>query len=352
MCFLEVGVNMEVITIRDIARLANVSVSTVSRAINSHSEINDATKQKVMDIIKEYNYVPNNSARNLKRSDSKTIAVLIKGIGNPFFTKMIKVIEEEIQKNKYFFILHRVRDQEDEIDVAIQLEKEKRLKGIIFLGGYLSHSEEKLKQLEVPFVLATAGISNNIGRSSYAFVAVDDKAESYKMVDYLCKANHKKIAIIAAGEKDKSIGYLRLEGYKQALADYNLTIDEALICRMKESYEPYSMENGYEVTKELLASKKEFTALYVISDNMAIGACKAILDAGKKIPEDYSVAGFDGLDLGKYYNPGITTIRQPVRDMAKASIKILFDMINKKQFGEHRIFQADLVVRNSTRELE
>lgn len=343
---------METITIKDVARLSGVGVSTVSRAINNHPDINEETKAKIMETIREYNYVPNNSARNLKRSQSKTIAVLIKGISNPFFSKMLTVFEEEIQKKKYSFILQQVREQEDEIDVAIELIKEKRLKGIVFLGGFFTHSEEKLKQLNIPFVLSTIGLPEKFDDAGYSTVAVDDVKESYKMVDYLCGIGHRKIAIIAACEDDESIGKLRLEGYEKALKKHHIPLESELICRMKPDIESYSMENGYIVTKELLESGKKFTALYAISDSIAIGACKAIFDAGKRVPEDYSVAGFDGLDIAYYYQPAITTIWQPVEEMARESIHILFDIIRKKAPEQNIIFPAELVVRQSTRELK
>ena len=106
---------METITIKDIAKLCGVGVSTVSRAMNNHPDINEETKQKIMEVIKDYHYVPNNSARNLKRADAKAIAVLIKGITNPFFSKMIKVFEQEIQEKKYTFVLQHVDDHQDEV---------------------------------------------------------------------------------------------------------------------------------------------------------------------------------------------------------------------------------------------
>ena len=149
-------------TIKDIARICGVAVSTVSRAINNHPDINEETKNQIMQAIKDYNYIPNNSARNLKRSESNTIAVLIKGISNPFYNNMLKVFESEIHDKKYSFLLHRVEEHEDEIEIALLLEKEKRLKGIVFLGGYFSHSENKLDKMRVPFILSTGGVSEHI----------------------------------------------------------------------------------------------------------------------------------------------------------------------------------------------
>lgn len=343
---------MESITIKDVARLCGVGVSTVSRAMNNHPDINQETKEKIMQIIREYNYVPNNSARNLKRTDARTIAVLIKGITNPFFARMIKVFEKEIQKKKYSFVLQHVDNKQDEVDVAIELEKEKRLNGIVFLGGFFSHSEEKLKQIPVPFVLSTIGLVGTEDKDEYASVSVDDVKESYKMTDYLIKCGHKRIAIICAEKDDESIGKLRLEGYKMALHDNGIGLDETIVCPMKEELDGYTMENGYAVTKELLESGKDFTVIYAISDSVAIGACRAIVDAGKRVPQDYSVAGFDGLDLGTYYNPSLTTIRQPVEEMAEATIKILFDLIKKKPAESHRIFEGELVQGESVRKLE
>ena len=144
-------------TIKDIAKVCGVGVSTVSRAINNHPDINPETKEMILQVIKEHNYIPNNSARNLKRTKSKSVAVLIKGISNPFFSRMIEIIEKETQQKKYTFILQRVEENEDELNVALQLANEKKLKGIIFLGGMVTHSEDKTRQLDVPFVLSTSG---------------------------------------------------------------------------------------------------------------------------------------------------------------------------------------------------
>jgi len=342
---------MSSITIVDIARLCGVGVTTVSRAINNHPDINEETKAKIMQVIKEHNYVPNNSARNLKRSDSKTVAVLVKGINNPFFMRMIRVFEKEIQKKRYSFHLQHVDDQMDEIDVAIELAKEKRLKGIVFLGGYFSHTKEKLERLNVPFVLSTVGLTEYMNQDQYSFVSVDDFKESFKMVDYLISLGHRNIAMIAAGENDRSIGKLRLEGYKKALEKHGIPYDERLIRRMKENIEVYSMANGYAVTKELLEDELDVTAIFAISDSLAIGACKAIFEAGKKVPDDCSVAGFDGLDISYYYHPSITTIKQPVDRLAEETIKTLFDLINKKVTHAHLTFPAELVIRDSTRAL-
>lgn len=342
---------MERVTIKDIARMCGVGVSTVSRAMNNHPDINPETKRMIMETIRLHNYIPNNSARNLKRTASKEIAVLVKGISNPLFLRMIKVFEEEIQKEKYSLVLHHVDEWQDEVDEAIKLEKEKRLRGIVFLGGQFTHSIDKLDQMSVPFVLSTIDLASEEGKKRYATVSVDDKKESGKVVDYLISKGHKKIAIITSTKEDESIGKLRLEGYYESLEKHGIKIDPSLVKYMRPELGSYTMENGYALTKELLEEEADFTALYVISDRMAIGACKAIFDSGKNVPEDYSVVGFDGLEMAQFYNPSITTLRQPMEEMAKATIHMLFEMIRKKSGRQRMLFEGELMEAQSVREI-
>ncbi len=342
---------MEEITIKDIARICKVGVSTVSRAINNHPDINPETKQMIMDTIQEYGYIPNNSARNLKRTDAKCIAVLVKGISNPFFADMIQIIEEYIQKKKYAMEIRHVEMNEDEVDIALELAKEKRLRGIVFLGGYFVHAKEKLEKLQIPFVLSTTGKGpENMDAQLYSSLSVDDEKESYKLISYLIEKGHKNIAILSAQENDVSIGHYRLEGYKRALKEHGLPVKPDLIRPMKSDIAFYSMENGYAVTKELLQSGEEFTAVYAISDVMAIGACRAVSEAGKRIPEDYSVVGFDGLKMCNYYIPAITTIRQPVEEIALDTIRLLFDIMAGQKGHQHRIYEGELLEQESVLE--
>ena len=146
---------MEEITIKDIAKKCGVGVSTVSRAINTHPNINPDTRAHILKVIQETGYVPNNSARNLKRTDAKCIAVLMKGVANPLFAEAVAVIEEVLKEEKYALVLQHVEAYENELDVAFELIKEKRLRGIIFLGGAFYHDREELARLNVPFVFYT-----------------------------------------------------------------------------------------------------------------------------------------------------------------------------------------------------
>ena len=343
------GIEESEITIKDIARICGVGVSTVSRAINNHPDINPVTKKAIMDTIEKYGYIPNNSARNLKRTDAKCIAILVKGLTNPFFANMIRIIEDVVERKHYSLVLRHVEFMEDEVEVALQLVKEKRLRGIVFLGGYFQHSEDKLAKINVPFVLATVGcIPENMSRSQYSSLTVDDEKEGYRMTKHLIDQGHRKIAILAAEMSDMSVGHLRLVGYMRALKEAGIELDDELICPMDDNIEYYSMENGYVVTKQLLEKRSDVTAIFAISDVLAVGACRAIKDKGMMIPRDIAVAGYDGIDMSKYYNPSISTIKQPVDDIAKDSIKLLFDIIAKKQVHQHKVYESELLVREST----
>ena len=342
---------MDTVTIKDIARICGVGVSTVSRAINNHPDINPQTKGKIMETIEKYHYVPNNSARNLKRTDAKTVAVLVKGISNPMFGAMIKTIEEILQKAKYSMVLQHVDEKQDEVEVAIQLEKEKRLRGVVFLGGYFTHTEAKLKQIPIPFVLSTIGVPGERRRHSYATVSVDDVKESKRAVEYLIAHGHRNIAIVTSTEDDESIGRLRLEGYYEALRSHGIPVDDSLVYYMQEELGTYTMDSGYAAARKILASEKKITAIYVISDLVALGVCKAIFDAGKSVPEDYSGMGFDGLDFAKYYQPSITTLRQPTEEMARATVQELLREIKHKGNPKSMIFQGELVEGQSVKDI-
>ncbi len=339
---------MDSVTIKDIAKKCGVSVSTVSRAINDYPGVSQSTKNMIMEAVRENQFIPNNSARNLKRLESNSIVVLVKGIGNPFFQPMISILEKKIHAHKYTFILQSMNDNEDEIEVALEMILEKKPKGIIFLGGYFYHTEEKLRQLTIPCVIGAVGGMDRKNSKIFSSVHVDDVKESYKIVDYLCRAGHRRIAFFAASREDRSIGALRLSGYRAALSDNGLPVAEELICYSGPEEDAYSMERGYHGARRLLERGIEWTAVYAISDSVAIGICRALKEAGKSIPEEYSVVGFDGLEIASYYIPTITTVKQPVEEMAEDVADILFDTIENNAPVQHRIFEGELLIRESS----
>ncbi len=343
---------MEKVTIKEIAKICKVGVSTVSRAINNHPDINPETKQLILDTIREYNYVPNNSARNLKKAETNTVALVTKGVSNPLFAEMIEIAQRHVKGKDYAFVLQQVEEEENEIEAAIRITKERRLKGIIFMGGASQPDESLLRRLTIPYVFCTVDCRVPDTLSGFGIVAIDNEAESYKIVDHLCRQGHRRIAILTAYAHDTSIGKLRLNGYRRALEEHGIGYDPQLVVHMQGPGPIYTMQNGYERTKDLLGSGADFTALYAISDTIAIGACKAIFDAGLSVPGDISVAGFDGLDMANYYEPSLTTIEQPISEMALETSRMLFRLIQEKDSRLRHIFQAKLREGKSVRKLE
>lgn len=333
-------------TIKDIARACGVGVSTVSRAMNNHPDINPETRARIMEEIAKANYIPNNSARNLKCIGTKSIAVLVKGIGNGFLGDLVGGLERECKKREYSFLLQYVEEQEDEVDAAIRIAKEKKPSGMVFLGGDFSHPEQKMEQLDIPFVLSTIEAPED-KEGKYASVSVDDFMESYKMTEYLLNLGHDRIGVITAPRDDKSIGRQRLLGYRKALMDKGVPYREELVKYMDAEEDRYSLKSGYKLTGELLR-ETSFSAIYAVSDSLAMGACRALKEAGISIPKDCSVAGFDGTEEAEFYIPKITTIRQPVESIAKATADILFDMIINKKAPQKVVFPGELLKREST----
>ncbi len=339
---------MEEITIKDIARLCNVSVSTVSRAINKHPDINPDTLKQIQQVIDEYGYIPNNSARNLKRTESNTVAVLLKGITNPLFTSMIRVFETLLTRHKYDLLVRQVNYEEDELTAAQELVKEKRLKGVIFLGANYYHQENAFDKLKVPFVLSTVGaISEDPDSSRFSHVSVDDEKESCRAVRYLIEKGHRQIAILSAEARNSSVGKLRMSGYLKALKEAGIPVNPNLICPVSDDLEHYSMANGFFTTRKLLESGEKVTAIYAVADVLAAGAYRAIHEAGLHIPEDISVIGFDGIDLCDYLQPKLTTLAQPVDQIAMATFEQLYDLMEGN--GQHKniIYEGRLLEKES-----
>lgn len=332
------------ITIKDIARKCNVAISTVSRAINNHPDINQETKQLILNVIKEMNYVPNNSARYLGASNFNAICVLVKGLGNHFFSEMIQEIEKACFAKNYSCIIQHVDEHEDELDAAIMVAKEKRLKGIVFLGGSSVYPRLKLAQLNIPFVLSSVRSLDQ----KVASVSVDDELESYLMTKYLLENQHQRIAMILGNLEEISISKLRISGYRKALNEFNIQYDPNLIIRMGAD-DRYNYETGYRLTN-LLLKQTEFSAIFSTSDEIALGAIRCLYDHHIQVPQDVSVCGFDGIEIGNYTIPKITTVKQPTKQMGEETMKLLFAMIEEKQSAKQVLLKGELLIRESTSE--
>lgn len=334
--------------IRDIARLAGVGVSTVSRVINDHPDVKDETREKILKIIKESNYIPNNSARILKKNNTNNIGVLVKGVFNPFFAEMINIIGNRINEAGYTMILQQ-NDYatEDDVDNLIAFVKEKRLQGIICLGGnFLNINDESFQFLDIPVVLTSVNTLSKESKSKFSSIGIDNVLAAKASIQYLIDKGHRNIGILLGEKNDVGISGLRLEGYKKALEENNIPYSEENVF-----IGDYDYSGAYRVTKEIINNRKDITAIFSISDIMAVGAAKSVIDQGVQVGEDISIMGFDGMDISKYYNPGITTVKQPKKNMANNSIDLLLALLAKKEDHKHIIFETKIIERESCKKV-
>ena len=327
--------------IKDIALHCGVAISTVSRVLNNHPDVSEETREKVLRAVNELHYIPNTSARNLVRTSSDTIALLVKGINNPFFAKLIKVIDREITLRGYTLELHHMDTSVDELRIGAQLTNERKLIGILFLGGRFNYSPEEMALIHVPSVFCT--YTNSFGTldaGTYSSVAIDDKQAAQDAVDTLVSLGHKKIAILTDNDCDNSISELRFQGYKDALAKHGIPFDPNLVACTGTFSDMHAI---YEATSRLIARDDSFTAIFAIADVMAIAAIKALNDRQKSVPADCSVVAIDGLDLTEYTLPTLTSLVQPAEDMGLACAKTIIELIEHP--GRNRQFTFETVLR-------
>ena len=333
------------INIRDIAKIAGVGVSTVSRVINNHPDVKEETRERVLEVIRENNYIPNNSARNLKKNNTNNIGVLIKGVFNPFFSEMLDSISKRISKAGYSMILeHHDYLSDDEMNNLISIIKEKRLQGVICLGGnFTDVKNEDFDAVDVPVVLTSVNHKYGKEFSNFSSISIDNEESAYSATKYLIDCGHKNIALMIGDENDIGISHRREAGYLKALNDNNISFNEEYRILGK-----YNYRGAYNETTRFIKKHKEVTSIFAISDIMAVGCAKAIEDSGLKVGRDISIVGFDGMDISEFYNPAITTVIQPRVEMAKISVDLLLDLMESKTDNKHIILNTELVKREST----
>ncbi len=337
------------ITIKDIAKKSGVSVSTVSRVINNRPDVSEEAREKVLAVTKQFNYIPNGSARDLAGTKTDAIGLIMRGMGNPFFSEVYSTMEQTIQQSKYSLVIHQISSTDDEIKAGAELARAKRLCGLIFMGGNFAYSRKDIEILDVPAVFCT--YNNKFGelpKSDYSSVSIDDEEAAYNAVKELIKHGHKKIAVLLAATDDQSISELRYKGYCKALSEHNIEVNENYI----QKVDNFSLKAAYRATEELLQKNQEFTAVFAISDTLAMAAMKALANHGKKIPEDVSVIGIDGLEMSEFSIPTLTTMMQPKEELAEKTIKVLLNLIEGDQKNSQVSLHTSFRPGNSIRRIE
>ena len=335
-------------TIKDIAESCGVSISTVSRVLNDHPDVSPKVRERVLEASRKAHYVPNNSARDLVRARSEGIGLIVKGVGNPFFTQIIHAIERAIDAAGYSLVLHQISIDEDELLAGATLARSKKLKGLIFLGGRGDYQRADVDILDVPFVCCAYTVRfTPLPRESYSSVAIDDRMEGYRATKHLLDNGHRKIGVIMNSRHDHSIGELRYMGYCDALEEMGLQLDETLL----EEVGSFSLSATYDAACRLLDRRGDLTAIFAYSDSMAVAAAKALHDKGRRVPEDCSLIAIDGLEMSAYFVPVLTTMAQPQTELGTTAVGTLVDMIEGKAGNRHILLPATLRVGGSVRRL-
>jgi DNA-binding LacI/PurR family transcriptional regulator len=321
------------VSIKDIAKQAGVSPSTVSRALNDHPRISDDTKLYIQQLAKEMGYVPSIIARSLVAQRSATIGVAITDLADPYYVDLMVGIEAAAEAHNYQVILSSFyRDPDRELAVVYDFHQ-RRADGIIITGSYVENAYlSPDNNFFKPIVV--------INSLTYPYsVSVDRVLGVKQIIEHLIALRHKRIAHVAQLRD----GLDRLEGYRSALSEYNLPIDESLIILCEGG-----IVGGVKAVPELLNNPNLPTAIFCFNDLTAIGVINALRERGYQVPQDISVVGFDDLALSAYYHPALTTIHQPSAEVGKRAVEMLVRLMNGDKNVTPEVMLPKLVIRQST----
>lgn len=332
---------MKIYTIRDVAQLAGVSVTTVSRVLNHRPDVNAATREKVERVMVECNFVGNANARSLKQLDGDVAALILRGRSNPFLSGLAETMLQFAREADVSFLMESIDEKDDEFQTALRLMHEKRARGFIFIGSRLDERLEVLRGQDVPMVFATVN-AVNAGLPRAASVSIDDRRMGREAMEMLIRAGHTKIAIFG-GSRNQGDGLAdRYIGAREACEQAGVPFDETRYVETR-----FSLEDAYNAARNFFATRSDTTAVFAMSDMVAMGVIRALKDINRRVPEDVSVVGFDGVEMGKYFIPSLSTIVQPQEEIARQSVDVLLDMMEKDGSARHLTVTAAPLLRES-----
>lgn len=331
-------------TIKDLAAKTGYAVGTVSRALNNHPNVSEKARAAILQAAAESDFQLNVNAKQLKQQRSITILVIVKGIQNELFGKMVETIQSRIADTRYQLVVDYMDEDLNEVHRALQLCLEKKPLGILFLGGNRCNFLQDFHRIDVPCVLVT-GSAADLRFDNLSSVTTDDRAAARRAVEELIALGHRRIAVIGGNRDISDTSRLRYEGCEEAFRAHGLDFDP------ERDYQGvrFSCQDGYDATVALLGQGRRFTALFAVADVMAIGAIRALWDAGLRVPEDVSVMGVDGLAMGKFLVPQLSTVEQSGERMASRSVEILLAVIEEGAESCHETVPFTLRSRESVK---
>ncbi len=325
-------------TIYDIANKAGVSIATVSRVFNKHSNVSEKTRNKVLEIAEEAGYHPQANAQGLASRKTNTLTVVVPVISNYFFMEVLSGIQDKLNDHNYELTIHNISPSKDIFEQVEHVLKRRTSEGCLFISIHLNPEEwVQLQKYNTPIVLIDEYFEG------FDSVSVDNEQGAYRATKYLFNQGYKNIAMLSALETSKPIE-TRYKGFLKAHQEFGIELNKSLIISSDSKYrDGFTERGGYEAMMKILARKPEVDACFCASDIQAVGALKAMDDVNKRIP----LIAYDDIELSEYI--GLSTIRQPMKDMGFFATQNLIDRLkNPEKAISQTIYTPELIIRNST----
>jgi len=327
-------------TMKDVAEKAGVSTATVSRALMNPEKVSAATRSKVEQAVIAVGYSPNSIARHAKRSESRTILVIVPDICDPFFSEMIRGIEVVAAAQGYLVLIGDCAHQNQQEASFLNLMLTRQIDGMVLLGSQIPFDASKEEQRNLPPMVMANEFSPELELPT---VHIDNLTAAFEAVNHLQKLGHRRIACIA-GPEDMPLCQYRLQGYIQALRRHGIEVNPQYIVRGD-----FTFEAGVQALNTLMALPKPPDALFCHSDIMALGAMSQAKNRGLKIPRDLSLIGFDDIELSRYSDPQLTTVAQPRFEIGREAMHLLLEQLQGHTVNVgSRLLDFELKIRGST----
>ncbi|MCD9021395.1 LacI family DNA-binding transcriptional regulator [Cohnella silvisoli] len=336
---------MQEFNIKDVARLAGVSIATVSRVLNGTKRVNPETREKVMKVIEATDFRPNALARGLISKRTNVVGVMIPDISNEIFSRFVNGLESVLEPNGYSLFLGITNGKEETELKYLQLFEDKQIDGIILSGvSYSKNHKHFFQKTRMPIIVS----GQQFRDSGIPFVNIENVAGSHMATTYLLNKGHKKIGYISAPLFDIAVGVNRLEGFKKAMKEWQLPISRQSVV-VADSFKTSS---GYDAAKKLMELSVKPTAIFAATDRIAIGAMNYLYDNGYSIPEDCSVIGFDDIEVSSLLRPSLTTVNVDYVESGFQSGKQLLKLLNRQpdEVVGDILLMPSLSIRNSVSE--
>lgn len=326
--------------IRKVAALAGVSVATVSRTLKSPSVVSPETREKVLGAVEQAGYKPNLMAIQFRSQRSRNLVVLVPDIANTFFARVIRGIQQAASAHDYRVLLCNTQGQDEIERQFADLVFAKQADGVIQLRAFDPFERQRAQANEHPPLVNACEV---LDAATWPTVSLDNRAAAHAMTRHLLDLGHRRIGLIK-GPLGSPLTRERFAGYQQALEGAGVAVDSELLCRGD-----YTPQSGHAATQQLLALAERPTAIFCENDEMAMGALQCIRQAGLRVPQDISVAGFDDISFAAYCDPPLTTIAQPAERFGHQAVEMLLGLLDQPDLEPcHQVLPFELVVRTST----